>query len=1142
MHQNKKQAVALLIVVCAPWIGNILYITRLSPLPLLDFTPFGFVIAGIALIVGVYRFDLFNIVLIARNILVESIPDAVIVLDRQGRVVDLNIAASRITRAGKTNVIGKLGSEVFPKIPDIDTCHSDLVEKHSEIVIERDALVNQIDDAEQPASTSVYYDVTINPVYTLRNRHIGHLIILRDVTPRIQIQDFLANQQQKLEELVSHRTKELTETNLQINKEIEERREVEIKLEDRVSELQALYESGQRVTATLSLEHVTKAALKAIDSTISPDMAVIYLVEGDELQLNGILHSGVKPDIDLPETTKKGACLCGRAVTTGEPLFAQHIQTNPYCTLEKCKNAGFHSFAALPLKNNSTVLGVLGIASFTERDFEKRSPFLNALTIQIALGIRNALMHAQIQEQVADMAVEVMERSRAEQTLAEHLEHLEDIIISRTDELSETNARLKQEIVKREQSVKALEQSESLHRRLVETSPDAITITDLEGRVIKTNLQAVRLHGLANTDQAVGLNAFDLLPEEYMGSLPQKLQQLMEMGSLQGIECEISRDDGTTYPVEISVSVVTDLEGQPTGYMAVYRDITERKLGQQLIQTAHNDLETRVQERTVELQALNQALRDSEKKLIEVHQLAQLGNWEWDIVSNKLTLSEESYRILGISPESFDHTYDALLSLVHPDDRERMIKETEEALYNNKRFNLEYRIVRPDDSVCAVHNQAAITRGPDGKPLKISGTTQDITTRNINEQALKRQNEELTALNLVAATISRELDLPRALSEILGIILEVSHLHSAWILLKGEEGDLSLMASQDMPEEAILVFTETFTSDINSVLQTQSASSIDLNTPGISPMGTYKNMSLVLVPIQARDAVLGIFGALCISGSFIEEENISLLTAVGNQVGMAVENTRLLNQASQIELLQELDRLRSELIANVSHELRTPLGLITLFSSNLLLEEIDLPKEKQREFILGIREEAEHLERIVDDLLNLGRIEGGKLQLNQQPTDLQQIAQRVASAMRMEFGRRRIKREFLSKPLVANLDQKRIEQVVRNLLSNAIKYSPDGSTITISGYQDAEDIGLCITDQGIGIPLYEQDLIFQRFYRIDNDITRRTRGTGLGLAISKAIIEAHNGRIWVNSAPGQGSTFCISFTALHQRTVLYRSE
>jgi two-component system sensor histidine kinase VicK len=124
---------------------------------------------------------------------------------------------------------------------------------------------------------------------------------------------------------------------------------------------------------------------------------------------------------------------------------------------------------------------------------------------------------------------------------------------------------------------------------------------------------------------------------------------------------------------------------------------------------------------------------------------------------------------------------------------------------------------------------------------------------------------------------------------------------------------------------------------------------------------------------------------------------------------------------------------------------------------------------------------------------------------------------------------------------VANLDQKRIEQVVRNLLSNAIKYSPDGSVITIAGYQDAEDIGLCITDQGAGIPTYEQDLIFQRFYRIDNDITRRTRGTGLGLAISKAIVEAHNGRIWVDSTPDKGSTFCISFNALFQRAVLNKA-
>jgi signal transduction histidine kinase len=232
-----------------------------------------------------------------------------------------------------------------------------------------------------------------------------------------------------------------------------------------------------------------------------------------------------------------------------------------------------------------------------------------------------------------------------------------------------------------------------------------------------------------------------------------------------------------------------------------------------------------------------------------------------------------------------------------------------------------------------------------------------------------------------------------------------------------------------------------------------------------------------------------------------------------------------------MEVLRELDRLRSELIANVSHELRTPLGLIRMLSTALMMEEVTFDAETHRQFLTGIEEETNRLEGIVDNLLDLSRMESGRLQLERRSTDLAKLARDAALAMEPELTGHHMVYDLPDEPLVAMVDVKRLEQVLRNLLSNAFKYSPTGGTITVRAFKHAEEITMCVQDEGIGIPMDEQARIFERFYRVDNQVTRTTSGAGLGLSICRWIVEAHGGRIQVQSAPGEGSRFCIVLQA-----------
>ncbi|MEE8391828.1 MAG: ATP-binding protein [Anaerolineae bacterium] len=281
------------------------------------------------------------------------------------------------------------------------------------------------------------------------------------------------------------------------------------------------------------------------------------------------------------------------------------------------------------------------------------------------------------------------------------------------------------------------------------------------------------------------------------------------------------------------------------------------------------------------------------------------------------------------------------------------------------------------------------------------------------------------------------------------------------------------------------------------------------------------------VPIESRGQVLGVLSILSHRSHLMSTQQIQLLIAIGHQIGVAIENTRLIEETAEVEILQKLDRLRSELVANVSHELRTPLGLIKLCSSALLEKDVDFDPETQQQFLQSIDVEADRLEVIVNNLLNLSRLEGGQLRLVRRLTEIGQLVNGVIESMEIQFPQHHLVCDFPSESLIANVDSGYIEQVLRNLLTNAVKYSPDGGTITVQGQGDQWRVLISVSDQGIGIPPEDLERVFERFYRVENKATQDVSGAGLGLTVCQGIVEAHGGRIWVESTLGEGSTFYI---------------
>lgn len=228
----------------------------------------------------------------------------------------------------------------------------------------------------------------------------------------------------------------------------------------------------------------------------------------------------------------------------------------------------------------------------------------------------------------------------------------------------------------------------------------------------------------------------------------------------------------------------------------------------------------------------------------------------------------------------------------------------------------------------------------------------------------------------------------------------------------------------------------------------------------------------------------------------------------------------------EITRLKELERMRSDFVANVSHELRTPLTAIKAYTETLLGGA--LKEEVAHKFLEVIKRHADRLERIVDDLLMLSKIEFEEFQWNREILPLGDLVEGVLQLFRDSFEKKKMK--VILNPVPERLkvygDRKYLEQVLFNLLDNALKYGRENGTVIVSVVErDKKEAEISVKDDGIGIPREDLPRIFERFYRVDKGRSRELGGTGLGLSIVKHIVQAHGGRVWAESTPGKGSTF-----------------
>ena len=336
--------------------------------------------------------------------------------------------------------------------------------------------------------------------------------------------------------------------------------------------------------------------------------------------------------------------------------------------------------------------------------------------------------------------------------------------------------------------------------------------------------------------------------------------------------------------------------------------------------------------------------------------------------------------------------------------------------------------------------------------------------------------------------------------------------------------DLDIYLSADghsVPEQRNpdMIGASEFTTLTNWVLQNQVPAGI-----GSDHYSTASAVYLPLITSLRTIGVLILFPKYPLTS--LSAEQLHLLEAFASQAALAIEHMELAEQSHQIQLLQATEKMQDALLNSISHDLRTPLASITGALSMLDEQSASLDDVTRQNLVETAHEEADRLNRMVGNLLQMTQLEAGAMHVDFQPVDMEDLIGAAVGQLEDRLSDRDVQIRIPPNLPMVHLDFVLIVHAMGNLLDNALKYSPPGSPIEIEVRQAEQEIQISILDRGVGVPPGDLAQIFDKFYRVRSP--EQVTGTGLGLAISKGIVEAHGGRIWAANRPGGGAVITMS--------------
>lgn len=427
-----------------------------------------------------------------------------------------------------------------------------------------------------------------------------------------------------------------------------------------------------------------------------------------------------------------------------------------------------------------------------------------------------------------------------------------------------------------------------------------------------------------------------------------------------------------------------------------------------------------------------------------------------------------------------------------------------------------------------------------GKILGFLAVHQDITDRKNAEESIRRRNEYLAASSEIGKIVTSTLDVNTIFARTVNLINDRFGFYHAGIFIVEETGFNAALreatgeagAEMKNSKHSLQVNTKSIVGKV-----TLEGDAIIVNDVSADPLHKFNPLlpetrAEAAIPLRIGSRVIGAIDIQAKVVNAFTDDEVTVLQTLADQVAVAIDNARSYELSQQAVMeMREIDRLKSQFLANMSHELRTPLNSIIGFS-RVILKGIDGPiTELQQQDLTAIYNSGSHLLSLINDILDLSKIEAGKMELAFDEVNITDVTNSVLSTMigLVKDKPVELKREIEADLPTVRADAIRVRQVMINLLSNAAKFTDEGNIVVHVGLRPnpagRNEIQVSVTDTGPGISEQDQNKLFQPFSQVDDSPTRKTGGTGLGLSICQHLINMHGGRIWVESQVGKGSTF-----------------
>ncbi len=634
---------------------------------------------------------------------------------------------------------------------------------------------------------------------------------------------------------------------------------------------------------------------------------------------------------------------------------------------------------------------------------------------------------------------------------------------------------------------------------IVESSDDAIISKDLNGIIKSWNRGAERLFGYSEKE-AQGKHITMLIPKDRLKEEDVIISKIKSGKRIDHFETKRVDKSGREIPFSITVSPVKDTLGNVVGASKIARDISDR---------------TQNEEKQAILSAI---VESSDDAIISKNLDGNIMSW-----------NNGAEKIFGYSEEE---AIGKPITMLIPSERLEEENHILKKLRNGEKIE-HFQTIRKHKSGRKIHislTVSPIKKSSTGEIIGASKVARDITLQVQSQKALKKYAHNLEMLNSIGKSISENLDLKEILQRVTDISTRLTGAAFGAFFYNnsGEETKegFRLFTISGAPMEAFekmemprytKMFEPTFIEkQIVRIEDVREHTAYGKNTPyNGMPKGHVPVVSYLAVPVVSKTGT--VIGGLLYGhperGVFTSDHEL-LVENIAAHAAVSLDNSEL------FERVKSLSDKKDEFIALASHELKTPLTTIKGYLQVLSKKKADKVTEL---FIGKALNQVEKLNTLIEDILNMSRIESGRLELNVETFDLKELLEDIVETFGYSTQTHKVKSELGNSPVLIRGDKQRLEQAIINLMTNAIKYSPGASAIYISLGNSTVEATVRVRDKGIGLTQNQIENLFTRFYRAEN--TKGINGLGLGLYLTKQIIDLHKGRIEVNSEYGKGSEF-----------------